>query len=127
MGENPNETGAGELFRIDCVSEAEAKEIAAADIGGAKVFAKDEDGRYYVFRTPTDVRYARETKEQMVADQAQWDALIAWAGTVPDDILRREVHPVQHIVQSVKLVVLRNRDKLPALQAMELLFLPVAL
>ena len=88
LGLDIDETGAGELFRIERVSEAEAKEITAADVGGAEVFAKDEDGRYYVFRTPTDVRYMRETNEQMAADQEQWTALNEWASTVPDDILK---------------------------------------
>ena len=80
--------GIGELFRVEWVSEDKAMQIAAEDIGGAKVFAKDEDGRYYVFCTPTDVRYVRETNEQMAEDQEQWIGLNEWASTVPNDILK---------------------------------------
>ena len=89
MGEDPDETGAGELFSIGWVSEAEAKQIAEEDIGFGEVFAKDADGRYYVFYHPTDVRYVRATPEDMAADQDQWSELNEWARTeVCADILR---------------------------------------
>lgn len=89
MGEDPDETGAGELFGIGRVSEAEARKIAEEDIGFGEVFAKDENGMYYVFYHPTDVRYVRETNEQMAADQDQWIALNEWARRdVKNDILQ---------------------------------------
>lgn len=88
LGEDPDETGAGELFAIGRVREAEAKQIAEEDIGFGEVFAKDDNGWYYVFYHPTDVRYVRETNEQMTADQDQWTTLVEWASeTVVSDIL----------------------------------------
>lgn len=89
MGQDPDELGAGELFSIGRVSEEEAQKLAEEDIGFATVFAKDENGKYYVFYHPTDVRYMRETNEQMEADQAQWTALNEWANSsVINDILK---------------------------------------
>ena len=86
---DPDEEGAGELFRIGRVSEAEAKRLVEEDLGGCQVFAKDENGLYYVIYTPTDVRYERETPEQMQADQEQWTALNEWVSKdVVKDILK---------------------------------------
>ena len=79
MGEDPDETGAGELFSIGRVSEEEARRLRTEDLGYAEVFAKDENGKYYVYYHPTDVRYMRETAEQMAAGQEQWTALNEWA------------------------------------------------
>ncbi|MCR4601629.1 MAG: S-layer homology domain-containing protein [Clostridia bacterium] len=88
LGEDPDETGAGELFAIGRVSEAEAKQIVVEDIGFAEVFAKDADGKYYVFYHPTDVRYVRENNEEMAADQDDWEALCEWVyGDLVQDIL----------------------------------------
>ena len=89
LGEDPDETGAGELFSIERVSEARAKQITADDVGGAVVFAKDGNGKYYVFNSPTDVRYVRGTPEDMAANQDQWTKLNEWAQkNVRDDILK---------------------------------------
>ena len=88
MGEEFQE-GAGELFSISRISEAALQELLSEDMFGAEVFAKDEDGRYYVLYFPTDVRYVRETNEQMVEDQEQWTMLNDWARSeVRDDILK---------------------------------------
>ena len=89
MGQDPSETGAGELFSIGRVSEDEAQRLRSEDLGFAEVFARDENGKYYVFYHPTDVRYVRETAEQMAADQEQWTALTEWAWeNVREDILK---------------------------------------
>ena len=89
MGEDPDKVGAGELFSIGRVSEEEAQRLRDEDLGFAEVFAKDENGKYYVYYHPTDVRYMRETTEQMQADQEQWTALNAWAWeNVRDDIIK---------------------------------------
>ena len=89
LGEDPDETGAGELFSIGRVSKEEAQKIVDEDIGNAEVFAKDENDKYYVFYHPTDVRYVRETPEQMTADQDQWIALNEWArNDVRNDIFK---------------------------------------
>lgn len=81
--------GAGWLFSIGRVSEAEAQQIREEDIGYAAVFAKDANNKYYVFYHPTDVRYVRETEEQMRADQDEWTELVEWANSeVINDILK---------------------------------------
>ena len=79
MGQDPQ--GAGELFSIGRVSEAEAKKIHDEDIGYAEVFAKGEDGLYYIFYHPTDVRLTRESNEEMTAAMELWSALNEWART----------------------------------------------
>ena len=77
MGEDPD--GAGVLFSIGRVSEDELHKMLSGDMSGAEVFAKDENGKYYVYYHPTDVRYVRETNEQMTADQEIWTELNSWA------------------------------------------------
>ena len=87
MGDDPEE--AGVLFSIGRVSEEVLHEMLCGDMSGAEIFAKDENGKYYVFYHPTDVRYVRETNDQMAADQEQWTMLNEWAwGVVRDDILK---------------------------------------
>ena len=76
--------GMGWLFSIRRVGEEEARQLLCGDMSGMKIFAKDGENNYYIFCTPTDVRYDRETTEQMIADQAQWAELVEWAGTVAD-------------------------------------------
>ncbi len=78
------DSGMGWLFSIRRVSEEEAHQLLCADMSGMKIFAKDGEDNYYIFCTPTDVRYDRETTEQMIADQDQWSALNEWAWTVPE-------------------------------------------
>ena len=81
--------GAGWLFSIGTVSEERLHEMLCADMSGAQVFAKDADGRYFMYYHPTDVRYVRATPEDMAADQDQWSELNEWARTeVCADILR---------------------------------------
>ena len=77
--------GAGWLFSIGTVSEERLHEMLCADMSGAQVFAKDADGRYFMYYHPTDVRYDRPTVEQMKADQDQWTMLCQWAGSVSND------------------------------------------
>lgn len=77
--------GAGWLFDIGRISEKTLHEMLCSDMSGADVFAKDEDGNYYVYYHPTDVRYARATSEEMERDMEQWSALCAWA----DDMKNR--------------------------------------
>lgn len=76
--------GAGWLFGIGTVSEVRAHEMLCQDMSGARIFAKDDDGRYYVWYHPTDVRYERATVEEMKRDQEQWTMLCEWAADVPD-------------------------------------------
>lgn len=80
--------GAGEIFSVDRVSEETLHELLCSDMSGMNVFAKDYAGNYYIFRTPTDVRFERETTEKMYEDAAIWTELGEWAQSVPYDILQ---------------------------------------
>ena len=87
MGEEDTE-GIGELFSIIRVDEDRLGEILSGDDSGIKVFAKDGNGKYYLFVTPTDVRYFRETAEAMREDIDAWTELNEWAnGTLCDEII----------------------------------------
>ena len=91
--------GQGELFRIVRVSEEELHALLAGDMSGQRVFAKDSDGKYYIFQTPTDVRYVRENTDQMIADQDEWTELCEWAnGHLIGDILmyNQDLTPVNY-------------------------------
>ena len=88
--EEENTDGIGELFRIIRVSESRLHELLCNDMSGLQAFAKDEEGRYYLFCTPTDVRYFREDNEAMEADAWQWTMLNEWArGELIDAILNQ--------------------------------------
>ncbi|MCR5577541.1 MAG: hypothetical protein K6F56_11075 [Oscillospiraceae bacterium] len=78
--------GAGLLFSIGTVSEERLHEMLRRDMSGARVFAKDEDGTYYMYYHPTDVRYERATVEEMKRDAPQWSMLCEWANSVPDSL-----------------------------------------
>ena len=71
--------GTGWLFGIGRIDEEQLHHMLCYDMSGAEVFAKDANGRYYVFYHPTDVRYMRENNEAMVRDQEQWTSLTQWA------------------------------------------------
>lgn len=97
MGEEID--GQGELFQIVRVSEENLHTMMAGDMSGQRVFAKDFDGNYYIFQTPTDVRYVREDTDKMIADQDQWTELCEWAnGNLIDDILKlnKELTPIHY-------------------------------
>ena len=70
--------GAGWLFSIAKVSEDTLHEMLQNDMSGVEVFAKGEDGNYYLRFHPTDVRYERATVEEMQRDAAQWTMLNEW-------------------------------------------------
>ena len=71
--------GAGWIFSLGRVTEAELHQMLCHDMLGAELIAKDQEGHYYIYYHPTDVRYVRENQEAMVRDQAQWTKLNAWA------------------------------------------------
>lgn len=75
----PDSDGAGWLFSIARVDEKTLHELLGIDRSGADIFARDAEGRAYLFCHPTDVRYYRATPEQMQADQEQWTMLTSWA------------------------------------------------
>jgi hypothetical protein len=71
--------GAGELFAIGRIDRDELNRRRCYDMSWQEVFAETADGSCYMFYHPTDVRFYRETSEQMAEDQAQWEALNGWA------------------------------------------------
>ncbi len=73
--------GPGWLFTIGRVNEARLHELLCGDMSGADVFARDKDGRYYIFYHPTDVRFVRQDTETMQRDQKIWSDLNEWAHT----------------------------------------------
>ena len=79
--------GAGWLFSIQEIRDAEAKQLLTGDMSGRQIFAKDEAGDHFLFCTPTDVRFARATTEEMMADMDVWSALNEWAWSVKDSFI----------------------------------------
>ena len=77
----------GWLFAIEKISDERAHELLCQDMSGMQIFAMDEEGNHFLFRTPTDVRFFRETTEQMYADSAVWTALNEWAAGVKDSFI----------------------------------------
>ena len=81
--------GDGWLFSIARVGEAELNEMLMTDMSGASVFARDDQGCFYLFYTPTDVRFYR-SGDQYISDTEgwkQWETLNAWASAVPEAFL----------------------------------------
>lgn len=79
MGEDPDETGAGELFSISRVTADTLNGMLSGEMAGQEVFAKDGNGFYYIISYPTDVRIVRESNEITDADMEQWEKLNEWA------------------------------------------------
>lgn len=72
-------TGAGWIFTISTVPEDRMKELRCGGMDGMEVFAED-DGIYYVYDTPTDVRLVRESSEEMSKASESWTRINEWAG-----------------------------------------------
>ena len=77
--------GAGELFRIGTVSEERVHDLLCGDMSGIDVFALDEDNQYFIYYHPTDVRFVRESYDDIEEDQKQWTELNEWAYTTVRD------------------------------------------
>ena len=69
---------AGFIFSINAVPESRMKELRCGGMDGMQVFAEDDD-IYYIFTTPTDVRFVREQYDDIEEDQAQWSMINEWA------------------------------------------------
>ena len=78
--------GAGWLFGIRKVSGEALQDMLCYDMSGMYPFAKDDNGGYYLFCEPTDVRVVREDgyTEETLAD---WSALCAWADSVRESFI----------------------------------------
>ena len=84
--------GAGALFGISRVSEDRFHELLFYDMSGTRPFARDENGNYYLYNFPTDVRVARDpkgTKEEQEKSIEQWFMLCQWADTAADSFRER--------------------------------------
>ena len=80
-------SGAGWLFAIQKISEAEAKQLLTGDMSGRELFAKDDEGNHFLFCHPTDVRFFRDTTEEMFADTEVWSKLNEWAASAKDSFI----------------------------------------
>lgn len=80
--------GYGWLFAIGTIDDETRRQSLCNDMSGQIIFAEDEAGNYYVYYHPTDVRYNRETPEQMEADQDDWTAVCEWADTMRDAFIQ---------------------------------------
>lgn len=67
----------GFLFSIGSVDEDAFHEMMMYGMTGADVFARDEEGNYYIYYHPTDVQLIRV--EYTEADWEQWVELCEWA------------------------------------------------
>ncbi len=76
--------GSGWLFAVQKVDETTMHGMLTQDMSGARVFARDGNGGFYVYRHPTDVRYARKSTEEMQRDARQWTMLCEWASGMPE-------------------------------------------
>ena len=79
--------GIGWLYAIGVRDEESFRKMLCSDMSGEEPIGYDADGNYYVFFHPTDVRYERETPEQMQADQDQWTQVVEWGNTMKDKFL----------------------------------------
>lgn len=79
--------GAGWLFSVARVSEETLREELCYDMSGAEAFAKDAEGRHYMYYYPTDVRFVRERYEGIDEDMRQWSALTEWAESAAERFL----------------------------------------
>lgn len=78
--------GVGWLFSIERISEEKLHDMMCGDMWGARVFAKDMKGDYYLFERPTDVRMIREDYTDPAGLQ-EWSELNEWAVTMPETII----------------------------------------
>ncbi len=79
--------GAGWLFGISRIPGNQLRDLRCGGMDGMEVFAEDDD-LYYVYNHPTDVRFVRESYDNVEEDQEQWTKLNDWAfENVRDEIL----------------------------------------
>ncbi len=81
-------SGAGWLFSIGWVTEDRYHEMICDYMTGVRVFAKNDEGIYYMFYHPTDVRMVREDYTDIEDDLKEWGALNKWADSMPAEIIK---------------------------------------
>ena len=79
--------GVGWLYAICVRNEEEFHRMLCGDMSGEDPIGYDAEGNYYVYIHPTDVRYDRETPEQMTADSDEWSAVVEWANSMKQGFL----------------------------------------
>ncbi|MBR2215826.1 MAG: hypothetical protein IJ849_08735 [Selenomonadaceae bacterium] len=70
--------GAGWLFGIGVISEIQLQKMLQEDMSGVEIFARDNEGLYYVYYRPTDVRLVRDNYDRPELFQ-DWTMLNEWA------------------------------------------------
>lgn len=78
-----NDLGGGFLFGIGTLNEEEFQLAQCGDMSNSEVFAKDDNGLYYMYYHPSDVQLIREG-DPTDADWALWTELCEWAVGAPD-------------------------------------------
>ena len=86
--------GAGWLFSISRVDEDQLHQMLCYLMFGSDVFGRDEQGMYYIFDHPTDVRIVRESYDFTDNDIAVWSELNQWAWEEKENFLK--VNPGGH-------------------------------
>ena len=86
--------GAGWLFSISRVDEDQLHQMLCYLMFGSDVFGRDEQGMYYIFDHPTDVRIVRESYDFTDNDIAVWSELNQWAWEEKENFLK--VNPGVH-------------------------------
>ena len=76
------EYGMGWLYSICVRDEVTFHRMLSNDMSGEDPICSDKEHNYYVMYHPTDVRYERETVEQMEADQEEWSKVVEWADSM---------------------------------------------
>ena len=84
QAQGEDQEGAGWLFSIGTTDESTVHDKLCEDMSGEDVFARKEDGTYFIKYHPTDVRFVRDNYEDIDEDMEQWGELNEWAATVPD-------------------------------------------
>ena len=74
------DAGLGALFDIKTADEESVHKMLCGDMSGVEVFAEGEDGTYYLFCHPTDVRLEFADDADRDAALKQWEMLNAWGG-----------------------------------------------
>lgn len=73
------EDGLGFIFSISRMPEDMVQEMMCEDMSGCEVFATDQEGRYYLYNHPTDVRIEFAKDADRDAAMEQWGMLNEWA------------------------------------------------
>lgn len=104
-GEN---AGGGFLFGIGLLNESDFKTALCGDMSGADVFAKDENGFYYIKYHPTDVQLIRES-DYTDADWAQWAELGQWSVSAIDTFIAQNEGLTPYYCTNTDLDIYLNR------------------